>query len=227
MIIFSFPQKYKPFLLPVLTLVIIVILSLTLGKFLLGKVFETRTQISELQEKNKSLEAKEQLLSRSGSEGLKQQVSAAVAAIPSENSSLFLLSTIRALTNESGLQISDFGIREDQDVKQGSRLVQARLDLQGSIFSALSFLGAIQNSAPLVKVTSLNFTLSGVNILAKVTVVSSWSPLPSELSRVDSPIEGLSNPEQELLGKLSQLRMPRITEVLTSQPAGKPDPFAF
>lgn len=224
---FSIPGKYKPFLLPVLTFVVILVLSLTLGRFLVDKVFETRQKNAELQDKNKLLEGKADLLSTLDAEGLKKQVNIASSAIPSDNPSVLALSQIRTLAQENGLLISSFQIGESQEPKKTGRVVAATANVEGSIFSIISFLRTIENSTPLLKITDLKLTLSGGSVLAKATVVSSWNPLPSELGKVDSPISGISGTEQELLGKLSGLRLPQISQSPVGQPAGKPDPFAF
>lgn len=224
---FSIPGKYKPFLLPVLTFTVIIVLSLTLGRFLVDKVFETRAKNAELQDKNNLLEGKAELLTSLDSEGLKRQVSIASSASPGENPSVLLLSQIRTIAQENGLLVSNFQIGESQEPKKTGRVVAATANVEGSIFSVISFLRTLENATPLMKITDLKLTLSGGSVLAKVTAVSSWNPLPSELGKVDSPISGISGTEQELLGKLSGLRLPQISQGPVGQPAGKPDPFAF
>lgn len=224
---FSIPGKYKPFLLSILTFVVILVLSLTLGRFLVDKVFETRQKNAELQDKNKLLEGKGTVLASLDSEGLKKQVNIASSASPGENPSVFVLSQIRTIAAENGLLVSSFQIGESQEPQKTGRVVAATANVEGSIFSIISFLRTIEGSTPLMKITDMKLTLSGGSVLAKVTVVSSWNPLPQELGKVDFPISGISGTEQELLGKLSGLRLPQISQSPVGQPAGKPDPFAF
>lgn len=224
----TLPRKYKPFVLPVLTFAVVVVLSSTLGKFLLEKIFEARSQITSLESQNRLLEAKQQLLSSFSDEEVKRQTGAVSLAVPSESPSIPLLSLVRTLANENAVVISDFRVEESQEAKKTARQVQASFSGQGSIFSIISFLRSVGDSVPLTKVSGIKFTVSGINIDAKLTVVSSWAPVPQELGKVENPIEGISSAEKELLGKLSGLKKPQIfVSSGGSEPAGKPDPFSF
>lgn len=219
--------RYKPFILPLVTFIVVVSLTATVGRFALNKIFETRDQIKELEGKNKLLEAKKVVLSGVNIEEIKKQVKTAVLAVPSENPSIFVLSSIRGQAQEGGLVISNFKVAEKEEAKKTARAVEVSFDLQGSIFSTLSFLKAVENSSPLTKLTNIKFTVSGAQALTKVTATTAWAPLPGELGKTESPLEPVTSAEQELLGKLAGLRQPSLGQVPLSPPAGKADPFAF
>lgn len=228
MISAALPRKYKPFVLPVFTFIVVIVLSFTLGKFLLERIFEARSQITNLENQNNLLAEKQQLLSSFSDEEVKRQVSTASSAVPAQSPSIPLLSLVRTLANENAVIISDFRVEESQEAKKTARQVQASFSAQGSIFSIISFLRSVGDSVPLTKVSGIKFTVSGINVDAKLTVVSSWAPLPQELGKAESLIEGISSAERELLGKLSGLKKPQIfASPDGSQPAGKPDPFSF
>lgn len=213
---------------PVLVFIVVAVLSSTLGKFLLGKIFETRSRITNLESQNRLLGAKQQLLSSFSDAEVKKQAGIASLAVPSESPSIPLLSLARTLASENTVVISDFRVEENQEAKKTARQVQASFSAQGSIFSVLSFLRSIGDSVPLTKVSGIRLALSGISVDAKLTVVSSWAPVPQELGKAESAIEGISSAERELLGKLSGLKKPQIfASPGGSQPAGKPDPFSF
>lgn len=219
--------RYKSFILPSVTFIVVVVLTLTVGQFALNKIFETRANIKELESKNKLLEAKKVVLSGVNTDDIKKQVKAAVLAVPSENPSIFVLSSMRGQAQEGGLVISNFKVSEGQGAKKVGREVEVSFDLQGSVFSTLSFLKAIENSSPLTKLTNIKFTISSAQATVKVTATTSWGELPKELGKTEDPVEPVTQAEQELLRKLAALRLPALGQVPLSPPAGKADPFAF
>lgn len=224
----SLPIKYRPFVVPLAALVLITVLTLTLGKFGYQKIIETRENIKDLETKNRTLEEKKNILANLNNTDLKKQVKDSVAAVPGDNPSVFALSTIRTLAIENGLTVSNFRVSEAEDPKlAGKRAVQVSFDLQGSFFSTISFLKTLQNSVPLTKTTDIKFSVSGITSLTKIVAVSSWGLLPKDLRKTESQVETLTSADQELLGKLGNLRTLSVSEVSGSPPAGKADPFAF
>lgn len=225
-------QLYKPVAGPALVLVIVLILSLTLGRFLVGRLFETREKIAEVKKQNEVLNAKLAILESLGTGTLSQELEVAVQAIPSSDSTLFALATIRQLANERNLVINNLRVVATDiggEKRPGQiRKVELRFDLQGGIIPTISFLDELRNSAPLMKVTKVRSTISGASSLTNFSILSSWSPLPESIGKVDDPVQTLSSEEQRLLTGMTGLRPPQGVEpVVPAPPQGRENPFAF
>lgn len=221
------PLKYRPLIFPSLILIIVVFLTLTLGRFTFNQIIEARENIKQLEEKNKALENKKNILSSLNTGELDRDVKTTVLAVPADNPSIFALSAIRGLALENGLSVSTFKVTEREEGKGKGRSVELTFDTSGSIFSTMSFLKIIQSSAPLIKITNVQFTVTGGSSLTRVTAVTFWGSLPTQLGQVDTPVQGLNDSERELLRKLGELKQPEISEVVPSQTGGKENPFAF
>lgn len=221
------PARYRPLILPLISLSAIILLTFTLGRFIFGRIIEVRKDTEELGTKNRMLESKLTTLSGLEAGKLEQEIKTAVLAVPADNPSIFALSTIRSIAQESGLAISNFRVGEKQEGEGSDRNIEMGFSLQGSGFSVFSFVKTLQNAAPLMRVTGFDVSVSGSEFSANISLLSSWRSLPKELGKTESPLEAISQAEQELLQKLSQLRKSLIGEVSASAPAGKEDPFAF
>lgn len=225
-------EQYRPVLGPALVLLVVLVLSLTLGRFLVGRLFETRQRITEVSGKNEILETKLSTLQGLSAGTLSQELEVAVRAIPSSDSTLFALATIRQLANERNLTINNLRVlATDPEGKKRPgqiRKVELRFDLQGGLAPTISFLDELRGSSPLAKVIKVRSTVSGASALTNLSVLSSWSPLPEDIGKVFSAVQTLSGEEQRLLSEMTGLRPPQGVEPVTpSAPQGRENPFAF
>lgn len=195
---------------------------------MLDRLNQIRAQIGVFELQNALLTSKKGILASLDNTSLKEQATVAVSAVPSRNPSIFALSSIRSLTIENGLSVANFRIAESEiPENKAGRSIDLSFEIQGDLFGTLSFLRAIQNSAPLMRITSLRFSVSGITALTKITAVTTWSFLPQELDNTEAPIENLTNAERELLQKIGGLRLSSVSELTVSPPAGREDPFNF
>lgn len=222
------PARYRPLVLPLISLSLVIFLTLTLGRFIFEGVLKVRRDIDELSSKNKILDSKITVLSSLQKAELDAQVKTAILAVPSENPILFALSAVRSLAQESGLILSNFRIGEKQEQQgAGERDIEMSFSVSGIAPSVFSFIKTIQAAAPLMRITGFGASSISGGFSTNISVSSSWQSLPGELSKTESPLEGISSAEMELLGKLAKLRKPPIGEVSFSSPAGKENPFSF
>lgn len=227
-VIILLPARYRPLVLPLISLSLVVLLTLTLGRFIFDGVVKVRKDIEELGSKNKTLESKLTVLQSLQKDELEGQVKTALLAVPSENPILFALSTVRNLAQESAISMSNFRIGEKQEQQGGSeRDIEMSFSLSGIAPSVFSFIKTIQNAAPLMRITGFSASSVPGGFSANISVSSSWQSLPAELGKTESPIEGINSAEAQLLQKLAKLRKPPIGEISVSSPVGKENPFAF
>lgn len=221
---------YRPVIGPLLVLLVIFVLSFTLGRALWTRVLETRDELKSAQARRQVLEEKVLSLQGLSEQSLRDRFRQATLAIPGEDPTLFALATIRELATEQNLAVNNLRIitREGSGEEfKGVKAVELRFDLEGGLLPTLAFLSNLRESAPLMRVTEVRFVVSGVASLANLKVLSVWGPLPESIGKLDTPVELLSSAETELLERLAELRKPEIGEIVPSPPQGRENPFAF
>lgn len=219
------PLVYKPFALPVLILISILVLSLTIGRYAWEKIVQEQATISSLQVNNAKLLAKKEMLTSQDKKALLIKVQAAVDAIPAEISALPTLASLKFLANQTGVAVTDFRITERKDKKSETSYLEMIVSFEGEITPTLTFLNELKNMAPLVGTIEISSTAQGGSARSRVTLNSVWSPLPKELGKPDSPIEPLSKADEEVSAKLLQLKKPNSKVAEGSVPQGRANPF--
>lgn len=222
------PTRYKNFTLPLITLLILLLLTVTLGRAIVGRLLGTRASIAQLQKEGELLVVKLDALSALGQDELARTSQSAVAAIPSESSTLFALAAIRELALSRGLDVSNLRVAEIPDLEKGGvKAVELNFDTQGGFFQTLGFLNDLGGSAPLMRVSKAKFSVSASSSLTKFTVVSAWGSLPKTVGKVTDPLQTLTSSEQEVLGRLTSLRRLSGVQTEAAPPQGRTNPFGF
>lgn len=222
------PHKYRPIVLPGLVLLVMLILTVTVGKAMVVKVLDSRTQIDELGRKNQALEAKKNILEEVGKTDLKGQVEAAVMAVPDDGSSLPALATLRGLAVKRNLGVVSARVNDKSTkANKGTNLADVIISLQGNLVDTLQFLNDVKKSSPLMKISTVDIALKESSASLNLVVSSVWGPLPKAVGGVDEPIEGLRTAEQEVVAKLKALERPTEARFNILGPQGRNNPFVF
>ena len=111
--------------------------------------------------------------------------------------------------------------------KGGVKAGELQFETQGGFFQTLGLLNDLSGTAPLLRVSKVKFSVSASSSLAKFTVVSAWGSLPKTVGKVTDPLETLNASEQEVLGRLNNLRQLTGAGAQASPPQGRTNPFAF
>lgn len=223
-------MQYRPVVAPILVLLVILLLSFTLGRFLWGRVSQVRDDLGNERQKNEALTNKLQILESLDERRLEGQLQDALSAIPSKDATLFTLSSIRENASRRNLALNNLRLisreRSDKELK-GAKMVELRLDVQGGLFPTLSLLQDLRASAPLTRASRVRFVVSGTSALANLTVLSFWGALPEKVGKVEDPIVQLTSAEEELLREFGNLSVQEGREVVPAPPQGRENPFAF
>lgn len=221
--------KYQPVIGPVIVLLVLLVLSLTLGNFLWGRLSTVRQELQAEKKRNAALSAKLDILEGLNQGQLESLLSSATAAIPSSDSTLFALSSIRQKAQDRAVSLANLRVivREETSKKREAKSVEMRFDIQGGLVPTITFLNDLRNTAPLTKVSKIRLSVSGGSVLANVSLLSFWGPLPEKLGKVEDPIETLTGAEEELLTRLSELELPAGRQIVPAPPQGRENPFAF
>jgi Tfp pilus assembly protein PilO len=211
------PFKYRVFTLPIVTLLIIVVLSLTVGKYMVDSIFSTREELDGLAQKTQTLQAKNNLLSTVDKQQIKAEAEAVVTAVPSQTPSLPSLATIRSLVAQRGLTLTTFAVSEGAESKQGTRSVMMDISLYGGLEAVVGFSNDIKNYSPLMKISNANISLgAGSDASGRFTIVSAWAPLPQSLGKAETPLDPIKNNEQQIIDQLKSLKIAETIRVSSS-----------
>lgn len=221
-------QQYKPLWVPVVVILLVIVLSLTLGRVLLGRVIQENRAIEEARQRQEGLSKKLDTLGNLNQEELQARLKAATTAVPSESPSLFAISALRKLATNRNLTINNLRFQAREETKKGAlQSISITFDVDGGLLPSVFFLNDLRSSAPIVRVTRVKFNVSGSSALVNLQITAPWSALPTQLGRVDEPIQNLTSEEEEVLGRLEALRRPEISQVVPAPPQGRDNPFAF
>jgi hypothetical protein len=226
------PFKYRIFTLPVITFLIVITLSLTLGKYMVDSIFSTRDELTSLNQKKAVLQAKDNLLSTVDSNQLRAESKAAMLAVPSETPSLPALATIRTVASQRGINLTNFTVAEGGDNKQAIRTLKIDVTVYGNLTGVVGFINDLNGYAPLMKVSDANINISTGNLAnARLTFVSAWAPLPQSLGKTDSPLDPIKTNEQQIIDQLNSLKTVGTSSVSVgsaSESGGvRSNPFEF
>lgn len=219
------PSKYKAFVLPLAVFLVIVLLSVTFAQSMVSSLLSTLTRIDEAKQEKAVLETKLEKLRAVDVTALSQQAQVSLSAIPSSNSSLSALSTIRTQAFEKNVRIIGLKVEEREASAKGAREVGYKFELEGSLQDILGLLDSLQKTAPLTKLTRARILSTGTGMNASLDLLSFWAQLPGSLPPANVAIENLSGSEQQLIKQIEALAVRPNQNVEPATPAGKENPF--
>lgn len=221
-------RQYKPLVVPILIFVVVLALSATIGRLLVGRVLETRQELDQARKTNASLTSKLENLQNLSRGELESQLGDAINAIPPSEPTLFALARLRDLAGDLGINISNFRVSAVGGTRgENFKSVEIRLDLQGNISSMFTLLDRIRNSAPLMRVSEVKIFASANTTVANISISSAWSPLPTRLGKIEDPVQTLTVREEEVLVELRALERTIGFEGAYAPPQGRTNPFGF
>lgn len=216
----------KLYLVPLVAFVFVVVASLTAGTRLSDSLVSVRAQIGQEDLQSKELTGKRDFLAGLAESDLKAQTAAGVAAIPGEDSLLTVLSTLRTLGLQKGVNVLDFQVKSAGET--GSlNSVGVVLNIQGSLDSVTSYVEAIKGYAPRMIIVAESINISGTLSAASLEIVSAWSPLPASVGSISSRLEPISASDLELLQTLQNLNQIEQTTTPVAPASGRQNPFVF
>jgi hypothetical protein len=219
------PSKYKAFLPPVAVFLVIVLLSATFARSMVSSLVSTLTRIDEAKQEKAVLETKLEKLRAVDVNVLSQQAQVSLSAIPSSNSSLSALSTIRTQAFEKNVRIIGLKVEEREASAKGAREISYKFELEGSLQDILGLLESLQKTAPLTKLTRARILSTGTGMSASLDLLSFWSQLPGSLPPANAAIENLSGAEQQLIKQIEALAVRPNQTIVPATPSGKANPF--
>ncbi len=226
----TFYLKYKAYIWPVVTgIASIIIIALVLIPQILAYL-KVQTQISEIQDRSYSLEAKAQGLEQIDATGVKKNLQTAFTVLPTQQEIPQAMAVLQELVAKSGLTLKNSAYAPA--VKGAKNNYILTLTVGGDMASIRKFLIQLQDAPRVFQVESIDvqFIKGSNDIEASIPVSVYFESAPKQISKVDSPIPKLNEGEEQLLNQLNQF----ISSPISSSsaqfdtsfvPLGKTNPF--
>lgn len=223
-------QQYKLYVFPAivalssLILIIFVIYPQTI------KLLANQKVQGEITNKSKFLEAKAQTLESYDSSDLNQKVDSVLGAYPAEKDFVSALSLLQNLTAQSGFSATSISLGTGSAKNAGVESYNIKLDILGPIVQLPTLLSNIENSPRLMKVSSVETSIGKDSESATISlnVEVLYSSAPQIPGSIDSPLQELSQQDEEVIAKLARVGSNEIiSKPPTTQlgPRGKANPF--
>jgi hypothetical protein len=217
---------YKNILSSTWLLVVVILLSVVVGNYGIGRVTSLQAQISQAKLDQATLTQKLSTL-QSVSAVVGPGSQSAASALPGKNPVLSSLSQIRSLGTQNVLSVSN--LKSGSEVKDPSGLsyVSIIFDVTGARSGIISFLGSIGKIAPISLIDKVKLTEAGGQVQATIAVRSFWAAFPTTLPAVTENVTDLTSAERTTLTSISNLTQPQFVEIpAQASGSGKINPFA-
>lgn len=223
------PLRYRSFAVPVGSIAFMIFLTLFGGYFLYGQIAKVRGDIKKVENQNQALEGRLTVLRQSGS-ALRTYSDNSVFALPDKNPSLVVSTNLRALAEQEGLDIDELSTRqgssrEEDDVQS----INIKMSVTGDQEQIFVFADDISRISPIINVREATILEERGTYIADFDLLAYWSPLPTELPRIDQPLLELSNDELSVIQKINALERSEILRLPPPQTDVelRADPFNF
>lgn len=222
-------QDLDTFVVPIVSFIVLIILSVVVTNIGYGKISEQKTQIEETTKKESVLRQKVQTL-QSIDVNVIAHTDDVVFAIPDFDSGPVVLSQIKTVAQERNIAVDNISVSQSSKEQTDLHNVNVRLSVTGEITNILEFVKSLQNIAPIYNVLSVTISAReavagsvGSTISADISGESYWAAFPKTIP--DSAQSGLTVEQNETLQKIAALRKPLLTQAPPSEPTDRTNPF--
>jgi|GEM_PF-3113509 len=222
-------KVYRPVLIYGFLTAAFVMILLFLGSYFISTLSEINVQKASLNQDVEVLTSRLAVLKDLPS-AAPNGASITLTALPSENNSLVAVSQLRRIATENEITIKSLDLAATLATGTLLPSVLINFDFEGTAVNSISFIAGITKLAPIMVIdtVSLQSTADGNGVSAIMGVRTQWAELPTALPAITEPIAALSDEEQLLLSRLSELTQPVFgqgVESSESASVGKADPF--
>ena len=227
--ILLFYQKYKLILFPLAMISSSIILIFFVIIPQVNRLLDTNRNIGELNKKNAFLETKAQELEVLDAEDLQEKLNLALVALPQETDFANLIGVILNLTSQSQFSLLSFQTdKVDPQAGSKSSAYGVKLGLSGPKETLETLLSDIEKNSRVMKVTSVEYTAVRADepIDVNLGIEMYYSPIPSSLGAVDTPLPKLSEKDETIIATLARNVQPAlVSQISVGGPRGKANPF--
>jgi len=228
-------NKYKPFILPLVILCLVVFSGLFLLKPKINQILDVRRNLSSQKTKLAQLTTKVAALQGLDEVELEERTKVLLGVLPSQKDLPGALVTIKSITSVAGLElrgiqvepgeISTESAQTEPTKKYNLPFLEFKITVGGNRTQFGDFLTKLVLTAPLMQVTTAEITQAdGGAIEADLKLDAFFLPLPSTLGAVEKPLASITPQEEGIYQQLSRIS-PVQTETISPIQSGKENPF--
>lgn len=225
-----FYLKYHQFVIPVVVMVVAILISVLVTMPQLFKYFETRNNISELEQKKLFLEQKVARLESINLTTTRNDLDTALVALPVDKDIPGVIGQLLVALSSSGMSLDGitFSGTSIETEKVGEYTV--KMEVSGSEEGLKNFLERIKLTPRSIILAGLDISKARIGKLsASVTLVTSYESLPAEIGLVEDKVPELNQVDSQILSDIqTKLRLLPQNSSTSSQltKTGKLNPFA-
>jgi Tfp pilus assembly protein PilO len=191
----------------------------------LANISEQSQAIKTAKKSENVLKEKEALL-KSLQPTLPSYVSAASMALPEKNPALAVTSQLKRFAGENALFLEDLKIGGEKPAIEKASL-GISFSVTGTLEAIFRFLQQVNTSAPVILLTSAEFSQTGEGATVDLKANFFWAPYPNKISPLESPLVKFTEDDLNTLAKLENLKGFSYTSLTPQSPSERITPFSF
>lgn len=218
--IINYMGKYRFVLLPILSGLIIVLVTVFFALPKIRTIASLKDQLGNEKEKLSRLTEKSALLEGFDQHELDKKVTIVETALPSKKAVAEILVTLSSLSIDSGVTLVGFSISPGILVPEEPGELVFQSTFEGPRENLKNFLTKAGKVLPIIKVISLGIEQES----ATLKLESYYTPLPKTIGTIDTPLAKISESEEKIYQTIAQFES--FERKLPKVPTGKDDPFS-
>jgi len=212
------------FILPIRAFVLTIILSVFVIFPQVSDYLRINTQIGELQDQITALNTKAGVLETITESDYQNQLEIVLKALPAERDFVVAATQLQTLAQQSTLALSGLTFAESG----GADSYQIKVEVVGNYDAIKTFVHKVDAAPRVMKVGIIDISPERLPIYTgSITINAYFSPLTTQVGKIDQPVVSLSEKDLEYIQQLSQqfAIIPGVFTTSGSRGSGKVDPF--
>ncbi len=237
-------EKIKENLVPILTVLIIFIFTVTVFRNTLSNLLKLREENKNMNTKLAALIKKSQLLQSLDDLEISKKVERLEEVFPSDKPVLSLFASLNQLALEENVAFGGIklnpgrlekiqpSLAQDEAKNAAAAATVESSDLQeleisfsikGQLEDIADFIRQLEKNSPLTQIESMSLSLDG--LVASLEVKVFYQDFPENLGLVEKPVPVLTEKEKEILAAIADFR--KIEKIEPNAPIGKENIFSL
>ncbi|MBI2011551.1 type 4a pilus biogenesis protein PilO [Candidatus Daviesbacteria bacterium] len=221
-------EKYKFFLFPIIVTVFSVLILIFVIIPQIYNLFNLSSKMDETNKKITSLTQKINNLNQIDRDLYKVYIDQMLIALPFDKDIPQSLSQVQFAAASTNLQIVGLDVANESTAINGALSYSIQLEVIGTLSDLKRFFNRFDEAPRVIRLAGYELTTSKDSSVysGSVKLTTFFSPQPTTLGAIDTPVEGLSAADITLLTKIEQLtEITPIISVTGSTTPGKTNPF--
>jgi Tfp pilus assembly protein PilO len=183
------------------------------------RVIDIRNNSIELTKSIQLLRTKINILESKDINSYHDQLAQLVAAVPGDKSLPTIFTTLDSLSAQTGVTLTDFSlerigsiasdsgsVRSEEEKQIGSHLLPFTITVNGSYDQIYQFLSKVNDVRRFFRVRNFEISFENTSAISVTMGMDSfYAPVLSGIGTVESPLEPLSQQEEDLIVSISQM----------------------